>query len=295
MVDPAVKRVVFTLAFGAPKYAKFALGLGRSLRLIGDSSHRVVVTDIKRDDWEPAFDEVVYVPRPENPYHAKFRAFDFFDADAALFIDADSLVFRRLDPIWSEFEGQPIAVQGWPISHGDEWHGDITKVLNQTGFSELYQFNGGLVYYENTAESKRVLEQVEHYRQNYADTGFNAFRGHVPDETCLSLAMAKTGLGICVPDRRDYMNTGVGLIGDLRMDIRRAECSFVCRRRELRTVRPHVFHSHLYSQYLVYWKQLRALEQLEEYERTHPFGWMSPGHKLRRSIERRILKAQGRI
>ncbi|CAN1512249.1 hypothetical protein MCEMSE15_00825 [Fimbriimonadaceae bacterium] len=290
-----MNRAVFTLAFGAPKYAKFALGLGRSLRLIGDSTRRIVVTNIRRDDWQPAFDEVVYVPRPENPYHAKFRAFDYFDADAALFIDADSLVFRRLDPIWKAFAGQPIGVQGWTISHGDEWHGDISKVLNQTGFSQLNQFNGGLVYYENSAESRQVLDQVEHYRQAYDQTGFNPFRGHVPDETCLSLAIAKTGLGLCVPDRRDYMNTGVGLIGELRMNIRRAECSFVCRRRELRFVRPYVFHAHLYSQFLVYWKQLKELEKLEAYEKAHPFGWMPPGHKLRRSIERRILKSQGRI
>jgi len=290
-----VSTVVFTLAFGASKYAKFALGLGRSLRVIGDQHKRVLVTDIRRDDWHPAFDHVVYTSPPANPYHAKFHAFRYFDAERVLFIDADSLVFRRLDPIFAAFAGHELGVQGWQIGVGDEWWGDTATVLQRTGLPGLTQFNGGLLYYENRPETEALFREVEKVREHYDETGFNGFRGHVPDEPCLSVAMARTGLGYCVPDTADFMNTGTGLIGKLQMDVTRGHCQFVCRRRDLRVVRPIVLHAHLHAQYLPYWRQLRKLAWLEKYENAHPFGYMSRGHKLRRSIERRLLKLQGRI
>jgi hypothetical protein len=295
VVDSPLNTKVFTVAFGSSKYAKFALGLGRSLRLIGDPTPRVLVTDIRRDDWQPAFDDVIYVSAPENPYHAKFKAFDWFDADAVIFIDADSLAFKRLDRMISEFRGHPLMVQGWRIGPGDEWWGDTSRVLQKTGLRGLTQFNGGLLYYENGPDVRALFQEVEMIRQSYGDTGLSAFRGHVPDEPCLSVAMERTGIGGFVPDSRDYMNTGTGLIKKLELDVRKGHCQFLCRRRELRLVRPAILHAHLYSQFLVYWRQLRHLQRLEDYERVHPFGYMSQGHRFRRSVEKRILKLQGRI
>jgi hypothetical protein len=91
------------------------------------------------------------------------------------------------------------------------------------------------------------------------------------------------------------MNTGTGLIGRLRMDVTRGQCEFVCRRRDLRVVRPIILHAHLHAQYVAYWNQLKRLQHLEEYERRTDFGHIPPGHKLRRSLERRVLRLLGKI
>jgi hypothetical protein len=58
-----MKRIVFTVATGQQKYAEQALGLARSLRLIGDSTPRVVMTDIEHPAWRNSFDQVVPPPK----------------------------------------------------------------------------------------------------------------------------------------------------------------------------------------------------------------------------------------
>jgi hypothetical protein len=85
-----MKRIVYTLAMGADKFQRCALGLGRSLRLIGDTTHRVVVTDRPDYPWKPAFDEVLPIREAKEwIFFSKLTALDRTDADQVLFIDAD--------------------------------------------------------------------------------------------------------------------------------------------------------------------------------------------------------------
>jgi hypothetical protein len=117
----------------------------------------------------------------------------------------------------------------------------------------------------------------------------------LPDEPVIALAMAKSGLGSLIPETMDFTNSATGLVGKLTLDVANNDCHFVARRNDLRFVRPYLFHASRYSKFAIYWRQLAYLEKMERYEKEHEFGYMSFSHKLRRSVERRLLKWTGKI
>lgn len=294
-LPPNDDRIVFTLAFGHRKFAEMALGLGRSLRLIGDTTRRVVLTDLDDYPWEKSFDQVIRLKVPmEDLWWAKLYALEHTDAKRVLFIDGDSLAFKRVGTIFDAFEGAPFGVQG-VIANKGSWYGpDIADVCEKAGVKELVKFNGGLMYYERgpeldalVAEAKAVAADAERY-------GWRLSRGVPADEVCLAVAMARTGIGRGVPEESNFSNSGVGLIGKMRMDVMRNECEYMCRRYTLQRVEPYIFHAHFFKSYFVYWRQLKRLAWLEKYEAEHRYGYMSPVQKMDRSIQRRVLKYLGR-
>jgi hypothetical protein len=280
---------------GADKFQRCALGLGRSLRLIGDTTHRVVVTDRPDYPWKPAFDEILPITEPKEwIFFSKLTALKRTDADQVLFVDADSLAFRRLDTIFEYCQGKGLCVQGDYI-HGGDWYGSVEGHLLRHNIQALPQFNGGMIYYERSAECEDFLELCWDYGRRCTELGFGRDDPLIPDEPCIAVAMAQTGRGHLIPDQMDFTNTGVGLIGPLHLDVSTNTCEFVCRRYSVRFVRPYLFHAARYIYFNIYWKQLATLEALEQYEQSHTYGYMSPASKLKRSLEKRLLKLQGKL
>lgn len=284
-----MSRVVLTVGRGKPKFAEMALGLGRSLSLIGDDTPRAVVTDLPEFPWTKHFQCVIPPPGPRSALDKLF-GLELTDAEQVLAIDGDCLAFRRLGPVFELCRGMGFAIIGHTQSQG-QWHGaDVAEVCRRLGVDSIPSFNGGMLYYERTPETLTLIEEMKRVEADYANSGFEHFRGNASEEICILLAMAKTGLGQIVPDETDFMNTGVGLIGDLTLDVMRNDCRFVCRRHAVRFVRPYVFHASRYSNFHIYWKQLEVLEWLDAYAERHPYGYISPFSKLKRSIERRYLQ-----
>ncbi|HVL38859.1 MAG TPA: hypothetical protein VM328_05655 [Fimbriimonadaceae bacterium] len=283
-----MKRILYTLAVGKPKFAEMAMGLGRSLSLIGDDTERVVVTDQGGYDWHRYFKQVL---EPEDPlewiFFSKLTALARTDADQVLFVDGDSLAFKRLGPIFDYCAGSGFAVQGIMQSDGD-WYGDLASHCRRHDVDALPRFNGGMIYYERGSEP--FIEKCYEYGRRAVELGFQRDDPLIPDEPCIALAMVKERYGLLVPETMDFTNTAVGLVGKLRMDVLRGECRYVCRRYDLRYVEPTIFHASRYGSFLVYWRQLARLEALERYEDRHGYGYMSPWQKLRRSLERRYLR-----
>lgn len=286
-------RIVFTVATGAARYAEMALGLARSLALVGDDTRRIVMSDVKNPALEKWFDQVV-APTSGPPYLRKLAALEATDADAVLFIDSDSLVFRRLDPILEFCAGKPIAVQGEATSEG-HWYGWLRETLPRIGLDKIMRFNGGMIYYERGPETERLFSEVKEVVANYGATGLDMFRGEVPDEPCIAIAMGRTGIGELIPNEMDFMNTPVGLVGRLRMDVMKGECKFLKRADRMRFIKPFILHAGKYVNSTIYWNQLARLEWLDRYERTHGYGYMGFWHKLRRSVQRRLLRISGKL
>jgi hypothetical protein len=289
-----IERLVFCVATGKPKYGEMAMGLGRSLSLIGDMTPRAVVTDISGFDWSRYFD-FVFPPKAPRSALDKLLAFDYVDVPCVYALDVDCLAFKRLDPVFESCSGLDLAVQGeWQVE--GKWHGaDVSDILRRNRMDKLPKFNGGALYYQQTPEFQNLLNRMKKFEANYAETGFGDFRGNASEEVCVALAMMETGIGTVIPDDLNFMNTGSGLIGNLRMDVRSNTCRFLSRKSHVRYVEPHIFHASEYSNFNVYWRQLDHLKRLEAYEdRTRP-GYRSRGFKLRRSIERRWLKLRGKL
>jgi hypothetical protein len=285
-----MKRIVFTVATGQQKYAEQALGLARSLRLIGDSTPRVVMTDIEHPAWRNSFDQVVPPPKAISTYMLKLAALESTDADEVLFIDSDSLAFKRLDAIFDHCSDADFAVQGKWIREG-HWYGWMEQILPPLGIDAMPRFNGGMMFYRRSEGTARLIAEAQRAAEDYESTGLDKFRGTIPDEPCVALGMVRSGVGKLIPDTEDFMNTPVGLVGKLDMDVMRARCRFIKHSmHDLRLMEPTILHAGKYVNNAIYWKQLDKLAWLEEYEQTHDYGYMSPAHKLRRSVEKRILK-----
>jgi len=284
-----MSRVVLTVGRGKPKYAEMALGLGRSLSLIGDDTPRAVVTDLPEPPWSRHFQHVLAPPGPRSALDKLF-GLELTEAQQILAIDGDCLAFRRLGPIFDYCQGKGFVLVGHRQSQGT-WHGaDVAEICRRLGVDSIPSFNGGLIYYERSPQTLELIEEMKRIEADYANSGFADFRGNASEEVCILLAMAKTGYGELIPDETDFMNTGVGLIGELTLDVMRNDCRYVCRRHAVRFVRPYVFHASRYSNFRIYWKQLDRLAWLDAYADRHPYGYISPFSKLKRSIERRYLK-----
>jgi hypothetical protein len=284
-----MERLVLTVGRGKPKYAEMALGLGRSLSLIGDDMPRAVVTDLEGYNWSKHFEHVL---KPDGARSALDKLFglELTEAQAVLSIDSDGIAFRRLGPIFDYCRGKKFVVLGGFQSEG-KWHGaDVSQLCRQFEAEKIPLFNGGLIYYERCPETIELIEEMKRVEREYDKSGFEQFRGNASEEVCVMLAMLKTGIGEVIPFETDFMNTGVGLIGKLTLDVMRNECHFVCRRHAVRFSRPYVFHASLFSNYRAYWKQLDKLAWLDAYEEKHPYGYITPWAKFKRSVERRYLK-----
>src|SRR5690348_12015565 len=97
-VAPMSKRLIYVVATGKKRFAEMAMGLGRSLRLIGDGNPKAIVTDVEGYDWERYFDLVIK-PSAKRSALDKLEALSTTDADQVLSLDADMLAFRKTDEI----------------------------------------------------------------------------------------------------------------------------------------------------------------------------------------------------
>lgn len=295
-----MKRIVYTFAIGKRKYAECAMGLGRSLKFIGDTTTRVVVTDRTDFPWGECFDLVL--PPPEGGlewlFFHKLDALKRTDADQVLFIDGDTLAFKRLDEVFDYCQGRGLCVLGKTIT--DEfWHVDVKKFCAEQGLDGLPKFNGGFIYYERTPSCEALIEKCYEIGGRASELGF-ARPDHdrampLNDEIGISIAMAMTGSGHLIPDWMDFQSSATGLVGKLRLDIKTRTCQFVCRRFDLRIVEPHLFHASRYMNFFIYWRQLAYLERMARYAARRPFGYINPWNKFLRSVQKRVLRLRGKL
>jgi len=284
-------RLVYTIGLGRREFAEMALALGRSLRLLGDTTPRAVLTDRTDLPWSECFDHVILTDRKRDGFE-KLIALEKTDATHILALDGDMLAFKRLDDIFDWCAGKHFCVQGTWFEDGSWWGMPFAEIKATFGADRLPKFNGGLIYYERTPEAARILETTRNVYYAYEESGLAKNRhGQASEElSVLTALMRHPGDWALIPDRLQFQNGMNGPFYDLEMDITRARCRAVCRQFETRYAEPYLFHAYFYRHFLVYWRQILALRRLAAYEANHGRGYHSPGFKLRRSIERRLLR-----
>ena len=287
---------MYAVARGKPKFAEMAMGLGRSLRLIGDTTPRYIVTDIGGYDWERYFDRVVSVNGPRSALD-KLLALETTDANQVLAIDVDMLAFKRLDAIFDFCAGRQFAVQGHWESDG-VFHGlQVKEILKRFNLERIPRFNGGMAYYERSNDYLELLEAMKAAERDYDSYGFDPFgRGqHASEEVCMLLAMIKLGrFDYLIPQEKHFQHSAAGLVGKLHLDVLKNECKFIARQRYCEFYEPILFHAWRYKDFLVYWRQLEKLKKLERFEDEHPTLYMPRWVKWSRSLQRKILRLRGR-
>ncbi|MGV3614232.1 MAG: hypothetical protein ACO1SV_02750 [Fimbriimonas sp.] len=90
-----------------------------------------------------------------------------------------------------------------------------------------------------------------------------------------------------IPASLQFQSGLTGWVSEFEMDITRGRCRAVC---EGKYTEPYLFRAGDSRHASAYREQIRRLDKLAEYERTHERGYHSPGLKFRRSVERRLLR-----
>lgn len=290
-----MKRIVYTVATGRRRFGEMAMGLARSLSLIGDTTPRVIVTDIEGFNWKRHFDEVL---KPAGPRSAldKLTALERTDADQILSLDVDMLAFKRLAPIFEYCDGRPLAVQGFEDTSGS-FHGvPVPQVCDTYGVRSIPRFNGGMIYYERHPDFEESLAAMREAESNYDRLGFDPFRStqRVSEEVCVMHALLTVGKFHLIPQALDFQHSAAGLIGKLHLDVATNTCRYVCRQESLRYHEPYIFHAWRYKDFFNYWRQIDKLERFERFEDERGTMYLPRLHRIGRSIQRRFLRLKGR-
>lgn len=212
----AMRRILFTAALGNSPQWDGALGLGRSLKLVGDGTERGIASNVER------------LP------HSFHRLLEWGDPDVV----ADRLLSEGYDQV--AYAAPEYLVFG----HVDALFGLGTEM-----------------------DEGRVRTWGSGSRKGSEDR---------------LLGIART------------------VRGRLRLNVTLNECRWVegegagsADSAELKT--PVLFRPASEPAWAAYRRQLKVLESLERYELSHGFGYVPPLMKLRRSIEKRILRLQNRL
>jgi hypothetical protein len=196
-------RTVLTLATGKPVYFQMAINLARSfVWWHKDSDIRFcLLTDMPTELPEDlsCVDVVRVAPGTLGKgFSAKLHLNKMVPAETILFVDADCLIVRNLEPVFERFAGRAVSVVGGSISEG-EWFGDVAAVCRRFNVLALPKFNGGIYYLERGAVADAVYQGARELETQYDEIGLVRLRGLSNDELLMAISMALHGMQT-VPD-----------------------------------------------------------------------------------------------
>jgi hypothetical protein len=250
--------ILFTVACGKPKYAKQAMALAMSARLHGAKAPIVVHSDCADSEVSKWFDAVVPPVPGIEPYLQKVVGLQTTGADRVLFLDSDSLAIKNLDELLDQLKGNSFAAMGDWITDGYYW-GDTQSNLKKLGVPKIARMNGGLLYYERSAEGEKVIEESLRVSKEFDKFGLDRLAGKIHDEGCVSPALSTTGLGTLFDDSEGYSITpwtGV----NVELDVLQGRFEMVNGYRgKVRSVHPYVYHSAMAGWDRRYWREVRKL------------------------------------
>lgn len=198
----------FTIATGKSSYFHMAVNLARSFERWNRSNELrfYIVTDLDvplpKDLKRSALIKVDTNELPRG-FSAKLHIDRLMPADRSLFLDADCLLMRSLDPIFEAFKGKPVGVFGHVFSDGEHF-GNVAEICERLKIPWLPRFNGGVYYVEKSGASMKILSDARELEKSYDDIGFHRLRGQPDEEMLISASLAKHGVTPVANDGRYY-------------------------------------------------------------------------------------------
>jgi hypothetical protein len=211
---------VLTIAVGPEYYKKLAINLAASIRLwhSADELPIYIVTDFPPPP-APGF-PVEFIIIENNSLGIGFRPKLFLDrlvrTHHTLFIDADCLVYSRLDAVFNATETLSVGVVGACVSEG-EWFGDVRKYCEHLHVQSIPKFNGG-VYSVIKERAGIIYDKARELEQFYDDWGLVRLRNCANDELLISGALASFNVK-CVPDDGSILGDFQACPGPFTLDI----------------------------------------------------------------------------
>lgn len=282
-----MKRVIYTFATGHPKYKTMVKALALSLDLHGSQTTRLLMTDEPTNPELCRLYNEIIAPNPKYPHwFSKLAALEMSDADAVMFVDGDTLALQNADALFDRLQGIPFAVQG-DLSAEDTWYGNFGKARRSLGIDKAPTFIGGWLYYERCPETEQLISEIMALADRYDELGPDRNAGYVVDEICISLAMAKLGIGQVLPPNSDISVSTHYKMGTVKLDVLKGECAFVEAKYKPLVCRPVFYHSAMSRYDLRYWVQAhRVLRLFKRFP-----GWPKPKDSILVKVWRRVVWA----
>lgn len=181
-----------TIVTGKEAYYRLAHNLLLSYRYHAKSQMPFAILCDQHNRWTEDFDEVVIISNPAYSYFDKMRILDLSPFDETIFIDADCLLFRDPNSLWSLFKNGPdVGVLGAtiPLDSDKGWWDveDLGELKNRVDYKMTIQ--GGIYYVRNSGKDiPAFIETCRLIEEHYLDYHFRMFEDSYSDEMIISLA-----------------------------------------------------------------------------------------------------------
>ena len=191
-MNSETSRGFITVATGRELYYKMAHNLLLSYRYHAKTPLPFAILCDRQSEWTADFDQVIIMDNPAFSYFDKMRILDLSPFDETIFIDADSLIYRDLNPLWDLFkDGPDVGVLGTilPLDDGIGWW-DM-KHLGELKSRVEYKMTcqGGIYYVRNNGKDLPAFtETCRFISDHYLDYHFRIFEDSYSDEMIISLA-----------------------------------------------------------------------------------------------------------
>ncbi len=171
-----------------------AAALARSTRLHNPDLPLAVITD-HPDDPQLIDNFDLLVPFDESfgaGVEQKLSLDRYSPFDHTLFIDADCLVVRDLDPVFRLMGIEPFGCVGFPVVDGYYWS-EVEDLMEHFSVPYIGRFNAGLMLFAGD-DGRAVFETARRLVKEFGVDGLPTYRGAPHDEVPLSAALGHLGI-----------------------------------------------------------------------------------------------------
>lgn len=277
------ERGILTLGFGPEKYRRMAMALALSVRRVNPDLPIAVVTDHLDDPGlNECFDQLIPLDTSfGSGLQQKLNLDRYTPFTETLFIDADCLVVRDLEPVFDLMGIVPFGVVGFPVIDGKYWV-EVKELMERFDLPYVGRFNAGIICFHGP-DGRKVFEQA---RDLVADgmEGVPNYRGALVDEVPLAVALSRLGQ-MPIFDNGDVMRAPEPLESRFVVDVLNGVGRF---KTKDKWVSPAILH----FAYLYHGKGLRSAVYDREVKRLLGEG-VSPRDHMRYAAAQAVFTLEG--
>jgi hypothetical protein len=201
---------VITIALKEEKYYHWAEILFKSILLHTDIEFSLVYDNTNwftKYNLDKLVKYPIYKTDIENPYLFKYELINYSPFDNTLFLDADTIIFKDITPVFYE---QPVSICA-------EWNGDYVfnkfsfinnpqDIVTKFNLEKLYSAYSGYLRFEKTDFYTNLFTDILNQKDYNKALVYQYNRNIMPDEYFLNIVISKYNFKKYTPIQIYYMD-----------------------------------------------------------------------------------------
>lgn len=194
-----MEKTVITVAAGKKLYVEYATNLAMSFLYWNTTSEIkfTLITDLSQYIPSKIAKRINVIAVESNEigegFSSKLVLNKYLNNGQNLFIDADCLIYGRLEPVFEKLKGNMATVIGHAITDGlgIGFCKDITRLLKRLELSYYPMFCGSVYYFEKQVEISCFFDYAKSLLPQYDALDLIRLRNKENEEPLIGLAMSK--------------------------------------------------------------------------------------------------------